>query len=219
MGRARAAGRGAKQESGRGAGRNARRSTRRAARARRGRVIAGSRCAGDSAKRGALAAAATNRRQCGAAANVALAPPQRKRSPASRQTPYPDSQPETSPGCKQTLRSVVFLDDDRLAVVMVVMMVMDNHDRIGIGGSCKGNDQSERGESGKSKHKSTHSDPPNGCFLAQQQFSKARSVPGRVLNGYSDWRAVIHSCYATGTIATPLQYFEPPPRRKKKAWR
>ncbi|HJY16773.1 MAG TPA: hypothetical protein VJ353_04010, partial [Xanthobacteraceae bacterium] len=116
----------------------------------------------------------------------------------------PDSQPETSPGCKQTLRSVVFLDDDRLAVVMVVMMVVDNHDRIGIGGGCKGNDQSERDESRKSKNKSTHSDPPNGCFLAQQQSSKTRSVPGRVLNGYSDWRAVIHSCYATGTIANAI---------------
>ena len=43
-----------------------------------------------------------------------------------------------------------------LLVVMVVMMVVDDHDWIGIGGGCKGHSQSERGESGKSKNELTH---------------------------------------------------------------
>jgi hypothetical protein len=45
---------------------------------------------------------------------------------------------------------MIFLDDDRLAVVMmmVMMVVMHNYDRVGIGGRCIGNDQPDRGESG-----------------------------------------------------------------------
>ena len=60
-----------------------RRPTRRqlAARASRRRAAARSRCAGDSAERGALAAAATDRSQRGAAANVAIASPIVKKEP------------------------------------------------------------------------------------------------------------------------------------------
>ena len=58
---------------------------------------------------------------------------------------FSDRKPEAPPGLtNKAPQSMIFLDDDRLAVVMMVMVMMvDDHDRIGIGGSCIRHDQPE----------------------------------------------------------------------------
>jgi hypothetical protein len=75
---------------------------------------------------------------------------------------------------------MILLDDDRLAVMvmMVVVMMVDDHDRIGIGGSRIGDEQPKRAESGKSKNKFTHKDPPDGRFLANNNSQKQDAFRG-----------------------------------------